>query len=80
MVNFEEYRKSTYNWHPGHDKELRITKSSLTSDFDFCPKQYWFSESKGARPQRQMICAEELTSTTPWKFTSLMSGLLSKRF
>ena len=34
------YAKSTYQWEPGHEKMLRITKSSLTSDFDFCPKQY----------------------------------------
>lgn len=34
------YRKSTYQWEPGHELHLRITKSSLTSDFDYCPKQY----------------------------------------
>ena len=34
------YAKSTYQWEPEHEKMLRITKTSLTSDFDFCPKQY----------------------------------------
>jgi hypothetical protein len=34
------YAKSTYQWKPGHELHLRITKSSLTSDFDYCPKQY----------------------------------------
>ena len=38
--NWEAYSKSTYDWKPGHEKRLRLTKSSLTSDFDFCPKQY----------------------------------------
>mgnify|MGYP003118317335 FL=1 len=49
MVKFEEYRKSTYQWHPGHEKELRITKTSLTSDFDFCPKQYEFKRIEGRK-------------------------------
>jgi len=38
--DFAAYAKSTYGWKPGHEKHLRITKTSLTSDFDFCPKQY----------------------------------------
>ena len=38
--DWEAYSKSTYDWKPGHEKRLRLTKSSLTSDFDFCPKQY----------------------------------------
>jgi len=38
--DFKQYAKSTYQWEPGHKKHLRITKSSLTSDFDYCPKQY----------------------------------------
>jgi len=38
--DWSAYAKSTYQWKPGHEKMLRITKSSLTSDFDFCPKQY----------------------------------------
>jgi len=38
--DFAAYRKSTYQWEPGHELHLRITKSSLTSDFDYCPKQY----------------------------------------
>lgn len=38
--DWSAYAKSTYQWEPGHEKMLRITKSSLTSDFDFCPKQY----------------------------------------
>lgn len=36
------YAKSTYQWEPGHEKMLRITKTSLTSDFDYCPKQYQY--------------------------------------
>ena len=40
MVDFAAYAKSTYDWSPGNEKMLRITKTSLTSDFDFCPKQY----------------------------------------
>ncbi len=40
MVDFAAYAKSTYEWKPGHKKMLRMTKTSLTSDFDFCPKQY----------------------------------------
>tara|TARA_R100000234_G_scaffold104849_1_gene74866 strand:+ start:5672 stop:6673 length:1002 start_codon:yes stop_codon:yes gene_type:complete len=38
--DWSAYRKSTYEWNPEHEKMLRITKSSLTSDFDYCPKQY----------------------------------------
>ena len=38
--DFKQYAKSTYQWGPGHEKHLRITKSSLTSDFDYCPKSY----------------------------------------
>ena len=38
--DWEAYGKSTYQWKPGHAKHLRVTKTSLTSDFDFCPKQY----------------------------------------
>tara|TARA_R100001594_G_scaffold98672_3_gene133151 strand:- start:4150 stop:5154 length:1005 start_codon:yes stop_codon:yes gene_type:complete len=38
--DWSAYAKSTYQWEPGHEKMLRITKTSLTSDFDFCPKQY----------------------------------------
>lgn len=49
MVDFEEYAKSTYQWKPGHEKELRITKSSLTSDFDFCPKQYEYKRIDGRK-------------------------------
>ena len=40
--NWEAYGKSTYDWSPGHEKMLRMTKTSLTSDFDFCPKQYQY--------------------------------------
>jgi CRISPR/Cas system-associated exonuclease Cas4 (RecB family) len=40
--NWAAYAKSTYQWQPGHEKMLRITKTSLTSDFDFCPKQYQY--------------------------------------
>jgi len=40
MVDFAAYAKSVYDWKPGHEKRLRVTKTSLTSDFDFCPKQY----------------------------------------
>lgn len=47
--DFEAYKKSTYQWHPGHEKHLRITKSSLTSDFDFCPKQYEFTRIQGRK-------------------------------
>ena len=49
MVDFEQYRKSTYDWKPGHEKHLRITKSSLTSDFDFCPQQYYFKRIEGRK-------------------------------
>ena len=38
--DWSAYAKSTYAWKPGHEKMLRMTKTSLTSDFDFCPKQY----------------------------------------
>lgn len=38
----EAYSKSTYDWSPGHEKSLRITKTSLTSDFTFCPQQYYY--------------------------------------
>ena len=38
--DWSAYAKSTYQWKPGHEKMLRMTKSSLTSDFDYCPKQY----------------------------------------
>ena len=38
--DFKQYSKSTYQWEQGHKKHLRITKSSLTSDFDYCPKSY----------------------------------------
>ena len=38
MVNFAAYAKSSYIM--GDKPYLRITKTSLTSDFDFCPKQY----------------------------------------
>jgi len=38
--DWSAYAKSTYQWKPGHDKHLRMTKTSLTSDFDYCPKQY----------------------------------------
>jgi hypothetical protein len=47
--NFAAYRKSTYDWMPGHEKHLRITKSSLTSDFDFCPQQYVFKRIEGRK-------------------------------
>ena len=49
IKNFEPYKKSTYQWKPGHEKALRITKSSLTSDFDFCPKQYEFKRIDGRK-------------------------------
>ena len=38
MVNFAAYAKSSYIM--GDKPYLRITKTSLTSDFDYCPKQY----------------------------------------
>jgi hypothetical protein len=41
------YSRSTYAWKPGHPKHLRVTKSSLTSDFDFCPKQYEYKRVHG---------------------------------
>tara|TARA_R100001015_G_C4632918_1_gene197140 strand:+ start:1546 stop:2481 length:936 start_codon:yes stop_codon:yes gene_type:complete len=47
--DFAAYAKSTYKWKPGHEKYLRITKSSLTSDFDFCPKQYEFKRIEGRK-------------------------------
>ena len=47
--DFEAYSKSTYQWEPGHEKHLRITKSSLTSDFDFCPQQYHFKRREGRK-------------------------------
>jgi len=47
--DFAAYAKSTYQWEPGHEKYLRITKSSLTSDFDFCPKQYEFKRIEGRK-------------------------------
>lgn len=54
MVDFAQYRKSTYDWKPGHEKYLRITKSSLTSDFDFCPQQYYFKRVEGRKqPQTE---------------------------
>ena len=34
--DWEAYAKSTYQWKPGHEKMLRVTKTSLTSDFGFC--------------------------------------------
>jgi RecB family exonuclease len=49
IKNFAPYRLSTYQWQPGHEKRLRITKSSLTSDFDFCPKQYEYSRVDGRK-------------------------------
>lgn len=49
VKNFAPYKKSTYQWQPGHEKALRITKSSLTSDFDFCPKQYEYSRIDGRK-------------------------------
>ncbi len=36
--DWEAYRKSSYIM--GEKPYLRITKTSLTSDFDYCPKQY----------------------------------------
>lgn len=36
--DWEAYRKSSYIM--GEKPYLRVTKTSLTSDFDFCPKQY----------------------------------------
>lgn len=36
--DWEAYRKSSYIM--GEKPYLRMTKTSLTSDFDFCPKQY----------------------------------------
>jgi len=38
--DWSAYAKSTYQWTKDNDKYLRMTKTSLTSDFDFCPKQY----------------------------------------
>jgi CRISPR/Cas system-associated exonuclease Cas4 (RecB family) len=43
----EAYNKSTYQWEPGHEKMLRITKTSLTSDFTFCPQQYYYKRIEG---------------------------------
>lgn len=40
------YKESTYQWEPGHEKRLRVTKSSL-GDFEFCPKQYEFKRVEG---------------------------------
>ena len=47
--NWEAYGKSTYQWHPGHEKYLRVTKSSLTSDFTFCQKQYEYKRIEGRK-------------------------------
>ena len=47
--NWEAYGKSTYQWHPGHEKYLRVTKSSLTSDFTFCQKQYEYKRIGGRK-------------------------------
>lgn len=47
--DFEAYKKSTYDWKPGHELHLRITKSSLTSDFDFCPQQYHYKRREGRK-------------------------------
>ena len=47
--NWEAYGKSTYQWHVGHDKYLRVTKSSLTSDFTFCQKQYEYKRIEGRK-------------------------------
>tara|TARA_R100001440_G_scaffold51546_2_gene71514 strand:- start:2271 stop:3260 length:990 start_codon:yes stop_codon:yes gene_type:complete len=38
--NWEAYAKSTYQWEQGHEKYLRMTKTSLTSDFGYCRFQY----------------------------------------
>jgi CRISPR/Cas system-associated exonuclease Cas4 (RecB family) len=38
--DWSAYAKSEYNWTPSSEKHLRMTKTSLTSDFEFCPKQY----------------------------------------
>ena len=38
--DWSAYAKSTYQYELGGKKMLRMTKSSLTSDFDYCPKQY----------------------------------------
>lgn len=43
------YAKSTYKWYQGHEKMLRVTKSSLTSDFSFCPKQYEYKRIDGRK-------------------------------
>ena len=43
------YSKSTYNWEPGHEKMLRVTKTSLTSDFSYCPKQYEYKRLQGRK-------------------------------
>ena len=47
--DFEAYKKSTYKWEPGHELHLRITKSSLTSDFDYCPQQYHYKRREGRK-------------------------------
>ena len=47
--NWEAYGKSTYQWHVGHKKYLRVTKSSLTSDFTFCQKQYEYKRIEGRK-------------------------------
>lgn len=47
--DFEAYKKSTYKWEPGHELHLRITKSSLTSDFDYCPQQYYYKRIEGRK-------------------------------
>ena len=48
--DFTQYAKSTYAWQPGHEKSLRVSKSSMTSDFSFCPQQYYYVRVEGRRP------------------------------
>tara|TARA_R110002110_G_scaffold81915_2_gene213016 strand:+ start:834 stop:1796 length:963 start_codon:yes stop_codon:yes gene_type:complete len=43
------YKTSTYLWEPGAEKKLRVTKTSLLSDFGYCPKQYEFKRIDGRK-------------------------------
>ena len=45
--NWEAYGKSSYIM--GEKEYLRVTKSSLTSDFTFCQKQYEYKRIEGRK-------------------------------
>jgi hypothetical protein len=77
--DFEAYKKSTYDWKPGHEKMLRITKSSLTSDFDFCPQQYYFKRILGRKsPQTDAMTRGINIHNAMEEFYVLVRPVLSK--